>query len=110
MTRKELIEFYEEELSKLEKHKKGLLEIDKNTAYTDKKIYRIESLLNILRDCEKFEILKEESLEYRKTKWKIETYLQSIEGIKEKNSNKEMKQRITDLLEFLKEVVREENK
>ena len=109
MTRKEFIEFYEEELQKLEKHKEGLLEIDKNTAYTDKKIYHIEDLLTILRNCDKSEILREENIEYKKAKWKIERALEELEKAKRRNDNKQIKLIIYKLLEYLKEKVKEEN-
>lgn len=106
MKRKEFITFYEEELEKLRRHKEGLLEIDKSTAYTDKKINHIEDLLTILENCNKSEILKEENIEYRKMKWKIKSYLQSIEKLE--NSNEEVKQKVSELLNFLKEAVGEE--
>lgn len=109
MTRKEFIEFYEEELQKLEKHKEGLLEIDKNTAYADKKIYHIEDLLTILRNCDKSEILKMENIEYRKIIYKIERALEELEKAKRRNDNKQIKLIIYKLLEYLKEKVKEEN-
>lgn len=109
MKRKEFITFYEEELEKLRKHKEGLLEIDKSTVYTDKKINHIEDLLTILENCNKSEILKEENIEYRKMKWKIKSYLQSIEKLEKlENSNEEVKQKVSELLNFLKEAVGEE--
>lgn len=109
MTRKDFIEFYEEELQKLKEHKEGLLEVGKNTNYTDKKIYLIEDLLTILRSCDKSEILKMENIEYRKIIYKIERALEELEKAKRRNDNKEIKLIIYKLLEYLKEKVEEEN-
>lgn len=109
MTRKEYIEFYEEELEKLETHKEGLLEIDKSTRYTDKKINHINDLLIILKNCNRSEILRQENIGYRGVIWKIENYLQNIEKLKINNKSEEIKQEVFKLLEFLKETVEYEN-
>ncbi len=107
--RKEFIEFYEEELQKLEKHKEGLLEVDKNTTYTDKKICQIEDLLSVLRNCDKSEILKMENIECRKIMYKIEKALEEAEKAKRRNDNREVKLIVYKLLEYLKEKIEEEN-
>lgn len=90
----EYIDFYEKELDKLKKHKQELLEIDKSTSYTDKKIDNTCNLLTILRNSRKTEQIVEENREHRKILWKVETYI--------KNNN------IPELLIFLKEVIEHE--
>lgn len=87
----EYINFYEKELDKLKKHKQELLEIDKRTSYTDKKIDHICNLLTILRNSRKTEQIVEENREHQKTFWKIETYIKRND--------------IPELLTFLKEVI-----
>lgn len=87
----EYINFYEKELDKLEEHKQELLEVDKSTSYTDKKIEHIYNLLTILRNSRKTEQIVEENSEYRKTFWKIEKYIKS--------------NNIPELLILLKEVI-----
>ncbi len=109
MTRKEYVEFYKEELEKLEKHKEGLLEVDKNTRYTDKKINHIYDLLVILENCNKSEMLREENIGYKRIIWKIENCLENIEKLKLHNNREEIKKEISKLLEFLKETVEDEN-
>lgn len=92
---KEYIEFYEKELEKLEKHKEGLLEIDKSTAYTDKKINHICDLLTILRNSTKTEELAEENREYKQAWWRIEQYIEEND--------------IESLVEFLREAVEDKH-
>ncbi len=105
MERKEIIEYYEKEKEKLEKHKTELLEVDKSTRYTDKKISHIYDLLTILKACQKSEILRIQNMEYRKIMYKIEKCLEEVEKAKQRNNNKEVKVIIYKLLEYLKEKI-----
>lgn len=96
------IEHYENELERLREHQNELLEWDKDTRYTDKKIDFIDNLLVILRNSKRTEILREESTAYKRLAFIIEHHLREIE----KSENKE--QEINSFLERLREEVMEE--
>ncbi len=98
MKLKEYIEYYEHELDKLEKHRIELLEMDRNTRYTDDKIDFTYNLLIILRSSKRTEILREESNAYKQLLFMIEHRLSEIE----RSENKE-----EQILEFLEKLRKE---
>ena len=92
------IEYYENELDKLERHKVELLEVDRNTRYTDSKIDFVYNLLVILRSSKRTETLREESNAYKQLLFMIEHRLSEIE----RSENKEKQ-----ILEFLEKLRKE---
>ncbi len=108
MNLREYIEFYENEVKKLETKRYGNLEIDKSTYYYDKKIEHVEGLINILNNCVKSEKLKEENREYQHMLFAIGYHLQKIEKSKKENDSKKTNEEILTLLACLKQAI--ENK
>ncbi len=95
------IEYYENELDKLERHKVELLEVDRNTRYTDSKIDLVYNLLVILKSSKRTETLREESNAYKQLLFMIEHRLSEIE----RSENKE--KQILEFLEKLRKEVEE---
>ena len=95
------IEYYENELDKLERHKVELLEVDRNTRYTDSKIDFVYNLLVILKNSKRTETLREESNAYKQLLFMIEHRLSEIE----RSENKE--KQILEFLEKLRKEVEE---
>jgi len=98
------IEYYENELDKLEKHKIELLEVEKSVRYTDTKIEFTYDLLTILRSCYNSEKLREDSSEYKNLLFTIQHHLNNIAKQEDEEAVKEEKEK---LINRLKEIVEE---
>lgn len=103
------ITHYENELEKLEQHRFGLVEANKNTAYTDKKINFIQDLIEILNsnNYRKIEMLQEEKSRYNKLIFKIERYFEKVKKVE--NDRNKIEEETANLFKELKKEVDEVN-
>lgn len=107
MNLKEYIDFYEKELEELEYKRQALLEIDKSTRYTDKKIEHYYDLIEILKNCTKSEELNERNIYLNRLLFDIEFKLKNIERAKLKNDKEELKKKTLELIDYLNELITE---